>query len=196
MLCLFNLIFLKKGQLMSIEDASRQRFLQELYNRAEGDFEIHISMHDLGTDLGFEKDEAAAFAQELFIEGLAEMKTLSGGMGITQKGLKALGINRTPKKEDNSFILGSDPVLDEQGKKAIQELLNKIRTALDSKSISFDLMEEIVIDLKTIEVQMLSPNPKIPIIREIFKFINQNLKGLALQDLKFELQTITAKTDL
>jgi hypothetical protein len=196
MLCLFNLIFLKKGQLMSIEDASRQRFLQELYNRAEGDFEIHISMYDLGTDLGFEKDEAAAFAQELFIEGLAEMKTLSGGMGITQKGLKALGINRTPKKEDNSFILGSSPVLDEQGKKAVQELLNKIRTALDSKAISFDLMEEIVIDLKTIEVQMLSPNPKTPIIREVFKFIDQNLKGLALQDLKFELQTITAKTDL
>ncbi len=174
---------------MSIEDASRQRFLQELYNRAEGDFEIHISMYDLGTDLGFEKDEAAAFAQELFIEGLAEMKTLSGGMGITQKGLKALGINITPKKENNSFILGS-PVLDEQGKKAVQELLNKIRTALDSKALPFDLMEEIVIDLKTIEVQMLSPNPKTPIIREIFKFIDQNIKGLVPQDLKLELQTI------
>ena len=181
---------------MSFEDSSRQRFLQELYNRAEGDFEIQISMYDLGEDLGFEKDEAAAFAHDLFIEGLAEMKTLSGGMGITQKGLKALGIEITPKKEDNSFILGSSPVLDEQGKKAVQELLNKIRTALDSKAISFDLMEEIVIDLKTIEVQMLSPKPKTSIIREIFKFIDQNLKDLVPQDLQLELQTITAKTDL
>jgi hypothetical protein len=183
-------IILKKGQLMSAENFSRQRFLQALYNRAEGDFDLQISMYDLGTDLGFEKDEAAAFAQELFIEGLAEMKTLSGGMGITQKGLKALNINITPKKEDNSFILGSSPVLDEQGKKAVQELLNKIRAALDSKALPFDLMEEIVIDLKTIEVQMLSPNPKTPIIREVFKFIDQNLKGLAPQDLKLELQTI------
>ncbi|MDA3917810.1 MAG: hypothetical protein PF690_12680 [Deltaproteobacteria bacterium] len=181
---------------MSIKDSSRQRFLQELYNRAEGDFDLQISMYDLGTDLGFEKDEAAAFAQELFIEGLAEMKTLSGGMSITQKGLKALNINITPKKEDNSFILGSSPVLDEQGQKAIQELLNKIRTTFDSKPLPFDLMEEIVIDLKTIEVQMLSPNPKTRIIREVFKFIDQNLKGLAPPDLQLELQTITAKTDL
>ncbi len=148
-------IILKKGQLMSAENFSRQRFLQALYNRAEGDFDLQISMYDLGTDLGFEKDEAAAFAQELFIEGLAEMKTLSGGMGITQKGLKALNIKIAPNKADNSFILGSSPVLDEQGKKTIQELLNKIRTALDSKVFPFDLMEEIVIDLKTIEKYLL-----------------------------------------
>lgn len=181
---------------MSSEDFSRQRFLQALYNKAEGDFDLQISMYDLGTDLGFEKDEAAVFAQELFIEGLAEMKTLSGGMSITQKGLKALGIEITPKKEDHSFRLTSSPVLDEQGQKAVQELLNKIRTALDSKAISFDLMEEIVIDLKTIEVQMLSPKPKTSIIREIFKFIDENLKDLVPQDLQLELQTITAKIDL
>ena len=181
---------------MSSEDFSRKRFLQAMYNKAEGDFDLQISMYDLGTDLGFEKDEAAVFAQELFIDGLAEMKTLSGGMGITQKGLKALGIEITSKKEDHSFRLTISPVLDEQGEKAVQELLNKIRTALDSKAISFDLMEEIVIDLKTIEVQMLSPNPKTPIIREVFKFIDQNLKGLVPQDLQLELQTITAKTYL
>ena len=44
-------IILKKGQLMSSEDFSRQRFLQALYNKAEGDFDLQISMYDLGTDL-------------------------------------------------------------------------------------------------------------------------------------------------
>ena len=115
---------------------------------------------------------------------------LKGDFRREGKGLKALGIEITPKKEDNSFILGSSPVLDDQGKKAIQELLDKIRAALDSKAISFDLMEEIVIDLKTVEVQMLSPKPKTSIIREVFKFINQNLKDLVPQDLQLELQTI------
>jgi len=182
---------------MSFENSSRQRFLQELYNRAEGDFDLQISMYDLGTDLGFEKDEAAAFAQELYIEGLAEMKSLSGGMGITKKGLKALGITVTLKKEDNSFKLTNSPVIDEQGKETVQALLNKIRSALDSKALPFDLMEEIVIDLKTIEVQMLSPNPKTRIIREVFKFMDQNLNNFASEDLKFELQTIIAiQTDL
>ena len=175
---------------MSSEDSSRQAFLQELYNRAEGDFEIQISMYDIGAGLGLGKDEAFAVAQYLFIEELAEMKTLSGGMGITQKGLESLGANITPENEGQSFKLGSGPVLDDQGKKAVHELLHKIRSGLDSKVFSFDLMEEIVIDMKTIEVQMLSPNPKIVIIRETFKCINQNLIDLASQDLKLDLQRI------
>ncbi len=45
---------------MSAENSSRQIFLQELYNRAEGDFEKEVSMYDMGTDLGLEKDDAAA----------------------------------------------------------------------------------------------------------------------------------------
>ncbi|MCK5696432.1 MAG: hypothetical protein KAH62_07570 [Desulfobacula sp.] len=175
---------------MGFKDSSRQTFLQELYNRAEGDFKVQISMYDIGAYLGLGKDEAAALGQDLFIEGLAEMITLSGGMGITQKGLEAVGINITSKNESQYFSLGSDPVIDDQGKKAVHELLNKIRSGLDSKTFSFDLIEEIVIDLKTIEVQMLSPKPKTLIIRETFKFINQNIKGLAPQDLKLELQTI------
>jgi hypothetical protein len=175
---------------MSSEDSSRQIFLQELYNRAKDDFEVKISMYDIGADLGLEKDETASLGQDLFIEGLAEMKTLSGGMGITQKGLDALGININVNNEAKSFSIGSGPVLDDLGRKAVYELLNKIKAGLDSKAFPFDLMEEIVIDLKTIEVQMLSPNPKTIIIREIFKSINQNLKDLASQDLKLDLQTI------
>jgi hypothetical protein len=185
-----NILFFKKGQLMSVKHFSKQAFLQELYNRAEGDFEVQISMYDLGADLGLEKEDVDELGQGLFIEGLAEMKTLSGGMGITQKGLDALGITITPKNITQDLSLGSGTVLDDQGKKAVHELLDKIRSGLDNKTFPFDLMEEIVIDLKTIEVQMLSPNPKTLIIRETFKSINQNLQGHAPQDLKLELQTI------
>jgi hypothetical protein len=182
MLCLFLIYSFKgKGNFMSFDEPSGRVFLQELYNRAEGDFEAQISMYDIGTDLGLEKNEASAEAQDLFIEGLAEMKTLSGGMGITQKGLDALGMDVTPKKEAQSYSLGSGPVLDDQGKKSVYELLDKIKADLDNKALSFDLMEEIVIDLKTIEVQMLSPNPKTAIIRETFKFLNQHLKDPDLQ---------------
>ncbi len=175
---------------MSYKDSHRQIFLQELYNRAEGDFEFQISMYDIGADIGLEKDEAAAFGQDLFVEGLAEMKTLSGGMGITIKGLESLGIDITPKNKAKSFSRESGCVIDDQGKEAVCQLLNKIRAGLDGKAFPFDLMEEIVIDLKTIEVQMLSPNPKAQIIRDIFKAIDQNLKGIVTNDIQVELQTI------
>jgi hypothetical protein len=183
-------MILRKGQFMSFKDSSRQAFLHELYNRAEGDFEGQISMYDIGADLGLENDETDALGHGLFIEGLAEMKTLAGGMGITLKGLDTLGIKVTPKNGVQYFRLGTDPILDDHGKKAVHELLDKIRANLDNKAMPFDLMEEIVINLKTIEVQMLSPNPKAIIIRETFKFINQNLKGLVLQELELALQTI------
>jgi len=175
---------------MSTEDFTRKAFLQELYNRAEGDFALQISMHDLGVDLGLGEDEVAAFAQDLFIEGLAEMKTLSGGMGITQKGLDALDIKITPKNRDQFFRLENSSVLDSEGGKVIHELLSKIRADLDSKALPFDLMEEIVIDLKTIEVQMLSPNPKTRILQEILRFMDKNIKNFVSPELKLELQTI------
>ncbi|MCP3901806.1 MAG: hypothetical protein GY707_19020, partial [Desulfobacteraceae bacterium] len=151
---------------MSFDDSSKQVFLQELYNRAEGDFEVQVSMYDIGDDLGLEKDEVEALSQGLFIEDLAEMKTLSGGMGITPKGLEALGIKIVSKNGDQSFRLGNGPVLDDQDQKAVHNLLNKIKENFDSKAFSFDIIEEIVIDLKTIEVQMLSPSPKTQIIKE------------------------------
>lgn len=180
----------KKGQLMSFDDSSRQIFLQELYNRAGGDFDVQVSMYDIGTDLGLAKEEVATLAQDLFIEELAEMKTLSGGMGITHKGLKTLGIKISSKNGVQSFRLGGDPVLDDQNQKEVLDLLGKIRAGLDGKALYFELMEEIVIDLKTIEVQMLSPHPKTLIIKETLKSINQNLKGIDPQDLEFDLQAI------
>ncbi len=186
----FDVLYSKKGQLMSFNDSSKQAFLQELYNRAKGDFEVQISMYDIGTDLGLEKNEVNAFAQDLFIEDLAEMKTLSGGMGITLNGLETLGINIPSKNGTQSFRLSSGPVLDNQDKKVIHKLLNKTRADLDSRALSFDIMEEIVIDLKTIEVQMLSPNPKTQIIKETFKSINQNFKDHASQDLQLDFQAI------
>jgi len=48
--------------------SSRQAFLQELYNRAGSDFEVQISMYDIGADLGLGKGEADELAQGLFIE--------------------------------------------------------------------------------------------------------------------------------
>jgi len=175
---------------MSFDHSSRQAFLQELYNRAEGDFQAQISMYDIGMDLGLGKEDAAQLAQDLFIEELAEMKTLSGGMGITQKGLKTLGIRIIPEKGSRSFQLGRDPVLDDQSKKAVHELLAEIRSGLGNKAFSFDRMEEAVMDLKTIEVQMLSPHPKTQIVRETLKSIHQNLQGIVPEDLESDLKTI------
>ncbi len=174
---------------MSIKESIREIFLKELYNRAGGNFEIVISMYEIGKDLGIKEDESAELGQELFIEGLAEMKTLSGGMGITGKGIEALGMEAPLKHAASTFRLKKYEILDDNGEKAVHRLLDRIRADLDNKACPFELMEETVIALKTIEVQMLSPRPRSSIIMEIFNVLYQNLKNILHNDLRVELKT-------
>lgn len=47
-----------------------------------------------------------------------------------------------------------------------------------------------VIDIKTIEIQLLSPNPKTAVIREILRPLSQSIEGEENQGLKGKLETL------
>nr|NJM02177.1 hypothetical protein [Desulfobacula sp.] len=151
-------------------------FLYELYTRTEGNPETQVSMYEVGQALGLEKDEAGTLAESLYIQGLAELKTLSGGIGITREGLAALEINIDPGP-DPSLSLGTAPVLEDRGRAALDTLLPEIKKTLGAARMSYPRMAELLMDIKTIEVQMLSPAPKTAIIREILKSIQANLES-------------------
>ncbi len=76
-----------------------------LGDAAEGDTEAIVSMHDVGQALGFEKTDAGKMAEALYSEGYAELKTLSGGIGITSMGLQAL-----PSHQTRLFPQRSEPL--------------------------------------------------------------------------------------
>ena len=77
---------------MSIEERQIFDFLTELYNSTDGDTSRQVSMYDIGGTLGLEKSSAGAVAEELIVDGYAELVTLSGGISITSNGLKELNI--------------------------------------------------------------------------------------------------------
>lgn len=156
---------------MSIDNAVKRAFLQELYDRNQGDFNAQVSMYDIGDTLGIEHDTAAEIAQEMYIEGLAEMKTLSGGMGISRKGLESLNITVPVQVDEGRYQLGSGLVIEGTGREAVEQILADIRSEMDLSGAEFDILEAVVIDLKTIEVQMLSPHPKTGIVRESLRSI-------------------------
>jgi len=62
-------------------------FLVELYHRTQGDASIKVSMFDIGESLGFDRKLSLRTAEELIGTGLAEIKTLSGIIGITTDGI-------------------------------------------------------------------------------------------------------------
>ena len=75
---------------MSIQDDIKDNlplFLVELYHRTQGDASVRVSMFDVGESLELDRTLSLRIAEELIGTGLAEIKTLSGIIGITTYGV-------------------------------------------------------------------------------------------------------------
>ena len=72
-------------------------------------------------------------------------------------------------------VLGDNKTLSVEAQQAVTELIGVIRTETAALQTSYELVEELVIDLKSLELQLLLPQPKTPIIREILRSIGTSL---------------------
>ena len=174
---------------MDINNSETKAYLFQLYSMAQGDTQAQVSMYEVGEVLGLEKAEAGSLAETLFVEGHAELKTLSGGIGITREGLKALDM-KIDYHGDETLQLGTGPVMETLGKESLGKVLKEIQAFMGGGITPYEQLEEMLMDIKTIEIQMLSPKPKTGIIREILKSIAQNLSGD--EDLKGKLEALAA----
>ncbi len=90
---------------MFIQDDIKENlplFIVELYHRTLGDGSVKVSMFDIGESLGLDRKLTLRIAEELIGTGLAEIKTLSGGIGITADGVteaQQLGASLQDNKE-------------------------------------------------------------------------------------------------
>ena len=90
---------------MFIQDDIKENlplFIVELYHRTQGDGSVKVSMFDIGESLGLDRKLCLRTAEELIGTGLVEIKTLSGGIGITADGVveaQGLGASLKDNKE-------------------------------------------------------------------------------------------------
>lgn len=150
--------------------------LMELYQNTGGDMQQTVSMYDLGAAMGLSKAEAGAAGEELMMSGWAELRTLSGGIAITAEGLTALGVAATvpePARGDQRR-LGPGPLLHSDDRALLATLLAELRASLCTGQ-SVGKVEELIIDIKTLEVQLLSPAAKTAIVREILRSLAEAL---------------------
>ena len=165
---------------MDSNDTTNTTYLAELYRQTEGNTDTQVSMLDIGSAVGFEEAETRATAENLMILGLAELKTLSGGIGITNKGMEELGITPAPTTDsssDDNLRLGQEIVLDDAERQVVETVLVELKNELARTKSDYPLLEEGIIDIKTIEVQLLSPNPKVAIIREILRSLHASISS-------------------
>jgi len=151
-----------------------QRFLVELYLRTQGDSSIKVSMYDIGEVLGLDRSASFQTAEELLVTGLAELKTLSGGIGITPDGVAEARQLGVVGEGNTGPSLGNALVLDETGRQAVEQISTRLKSQMGEKGLDFDQLAEMLADLKSVDTQLSSPKPKTAIIRECF----QSIKGV------------------
>ena len=167
-------------------------FIVELYHRTLGDGSVKVSMYDIGESLGFDRKLSLRTAEELIGTGLAEIKTLSGGIGITADGVteaQQLGASLQDSAGSN-ISLQDVPVLDESGHQAVEQVVTNLKGQTSQYALDFDSLAELMADLKTIDAQLSSPNPKTAIIRECFRSIVGVLKAVDNNDDLKSIRTI------
>ena len=154
-------------------DDFAQQFLIQLFEQTKGDLAVQVSMYDIGDQLGMDREKASSVAQELMGLQLAEIRTLSGGIGLSADGSarvqQVLGVASSDALK--SATLGNRPVLASDGKQTVVQVVAELKDQAGSLGLDFDALSEMMADLKTMEAQLDSSRPKTAIIRECLRSI-------------------------
>ena len=158
---------------------SGQQFLTQLFEQTKGDPTVQVSMYDIGDQLGLDRDIASAVAQELIGSMLVEIRTLSGGIGISADGLQmAQKLIGPAASSGNEFAkLDDAPVLNSSGRQVVEQIASELKNQTGSLGLDFDTLTEFMADLKTIDAQLGSSRPKTAIIRECLLSVLAVLKN-------------------
>ncbi len=159
---------------MNSDEMTSASYLQELYNTTQGDPEVTVSMHDIGLAIGIEKSEAGRIAEELMVTGYIELKTLAGGIGITNEGLISLGITPQPGENETALQLSSGADITSEDRQVIDTILSNIKNAIAAQNHEYQTTEQAVLDIKVIELHLLSPSPKTAVILALFRSLAQS----------------------
>ncbi|MBF0119696.1 MAG: hypothetical protein HQK79_12730 [Desulfobacterales bacterium] len=154
-----------------------QNFLIELYKRTKGNTSLKMSMFDIGDDLGLEKSYTSRVAETLIGNGLIDIRTLSGGIGLTSEGLNFINEKTGMSNDTQSCIkLCDEPVLIEVQIQAVKKVIDDLNQQAGSLGLNYSSLIELTADIKTADSQLTSSKPKTDIIRACLISIQNILK--------------------
>ena len=175
-----------------IDDLGR-RFLIRLFKQTGGDSASQVSMYDIGDQLGFDRETASRVAQELMGLMLIEIRTLSGGIGISTDGSRMVRELAGPRAAagGQSRKLGNGPVLDSADREAVEKAVSEVKGQTGSLGLDFDSLTELMADLKTIDAQLGSTRPKTEIVRQCLYSVLEVLTGSGNSELTARIRSLT-----
>ncbi len=173
-------------------DESGQQFLIQLYEQTGGDPSAQVSMYDLGEGLGLDRDTSSRVAENLMGLQLVEIRTLSGGVGISTD-----GANEVKRLTGSAVLPGDSPgklsdqaVMDPTGCQGVEQIAGELKSQAGNLGLDFDSLSEMMADLKTIDAQLGSSRPKTAIIRECLRSIEEILEGLSESEILVKIRRL------
>ena len=154
-------------------DSSLKSFLSAVHAQTEAVGASQASMYTVGESLGMARPEAQRAAEDLIGLGLVEVRTLSGGIGLSVEGLAAC-LQMTGAgtgADDERAGLGSGPIVSDADRSVLEVLLGQLKFMAGDKSWAFDALTDLMADLKTIDAQLLSSRPKTAIVNECLRSV-------------------------
>jgi len=163
-----------------------EKFLVALFESTGGDPGAQVSMYEVGAGIGLEHTEAGRMAEELMGFGLVEVRTLSGGIGISGEGIESVkrlgGASGTGDGDGDGYRLGGEMIIPETGIQEVEQLTIRLKSCAGGLGLAFAPLAELVADLRTIDAQLASARPKTSIVRECFRSIADVLQDTGSLD--------------
>lgn len=159
-------------------DKAAKELLLQLYRETGGNPSIQVSMYEAGASLGLDRESASRTTEDLIGWEMVELRTLSGGIGISEKAVKEIeesGLAGS-QEQDPPAALGNDVIIAADAQRAAEQITMDVRSRVGGLSLDFDRLSEVMADLKTIAAQLDSPRPKTAVLRECFRSLRAALE--------------------
>jgi hypothetical protein len=157
-----------------------QQFLVRLYEQTHGDPAVKVSMYDIGSALGLDRDAASRVAQDLIGSELIEIRTLGGGISISTDGLAQVQNLFEGQEAADSLpaSLPDDAVMNEAASRSVENISNLLKAQVGQLGLDYDGLTELTADLKSMDAQLASSRPKTAVVRECLRSIRNNLQRM------------------
>ncbi len=171
-------------------DETGQQFLIQLFEQTSGDPSVQVSMYDVGQTLGLDRDTSSRVAETLIGLQLVEIRTLSGGIGISTD-----GANEVKRLMGGGSLTGGSPgklsdqpVMDPNSCQGVEQAAGELKSQAGNLGLDFDSLSELMADLKTIDAQLGSSRPKTAIIRECLRSLKEVWEGWAEREILVKIR--------
>ena len=165
---------------MSLDQLNKEalEYLLHLYRKTEGNPSVQVSMYDAGASIGLDRDTASRMAEDLIGWEMVELRTLSGGIGISENAVRQIETSGMAGSggADPLAAFGNNVVIDADARRAVEQITAAAKDRVGTLGLAFEILSEVMADLKSIDAQLESPRPKTAIVRECFRSLKSALE--------------------